>query len=149
MRVALDVARAGARDGEPPFGAVVVDADGRELARAHDRVHARGDLSRHSELEAVQAACAMHGPDLSGSTLYASTEPCAMCFTSAWLARVSRVVWGCSINDMLALDPTARQVLLPAATVNAATPAPIALEGGVLRAEALEVLRGIAPSAAA
>ena len=41
----------------------------------------------------VKLACRVSGRrDLSGCTLYTTVEPCPMCFTTSWLARVSRVV---------------------------------------------------------
>ncbi|MFN7276671.1 MAG: nucleoside deaminase [Betaproteobacteria bacterium] len=137
MRAAMQAARTGLAAGEPPFGAVVVDAAGREVARAHDQVTALRDMRRHSEIEAVRAACAARGPDLSGCTLYATTEPCAMCFTSAWLARVSRIVYGCTMAEVAAVAPSQREVPVPVAVMNAATAQPLALEGGVLGRECL------------
>lgn len=137
MRAAMEVARAGLATGEPPFGAIVVDASGQALARAHDRVNALRDMSRHSEIEAVRAACAERGPDLSGCTLYATTEPCAMCFTSAWLARVSRIVYGCTMAEVAAVALSQREVPVPASVMNAATAEPLVLEGGLLAAECL------------
>jgi tRNA(Arg) A34 adenosine deaminase TadA len=141
MRAAMDEARAGLAKGEPPFGAVIVDAAGREVARAHDRVNGLRDMSRHSEIEAVRAACALRGPDLSGCTLYATTEPCAMCFTAAWLARVSRIVYGCTMAEVAAVVPSQREVTVPVTVMNAATVEPLALEGGVLAADCLEMFR--------
>jgi tRNA(Arg) A34 adenosine deaminase TadA len=141
MRAAMDEARAGLAEGEPPFGAVIVDAAGREVARAHDRVNGLRDMSRHSEIEAVRAACVLRGPDLSGCTLYATTEPCAMCFTAAWLARVSRIVYGCTMAEVAAVVPSQREVTVPVTVMNAATVEPLALEGGVLAADCLEMFR--------
>jgi tRNA(Arg) A34 adenosine deaminase TadA len=137
----MDEARAGLAEGEPPFGAVIVDAAGREVARAHDRVNGLRDMSRHSEIEAVRAACVLRGPDLSGCTLYATTEPCAMCFTAAWLARVSRIVYGCTMAEVAAVVPSQREVTVPVTVMNAATVEPLALEGGVLAADCLEMFR--------
>lgn len=137
MRAAIGEARAGAAEGEPPFGAVIVDDGGREVARAHDRVNGLRDMTRHSEIEAVRAACAARGPDLSGCTLYATTEPCAMCFTSAWLARVSRIVYGCTMAEVAAVVPSQREVTVPVTAMNAGTAEPLVLEGGVLAEECL------------
>lgn len=137
MRAAIAAAMVGRTYGEPPFGAVIADRAGRIVATAHDTVVATGDMTRHSEVEAVRAACARLGADLSGCTLYATTEPCAMCFTAAWLARVTRIVYGCTMADVAAVAGSQREVPVTVATMNASTPEPLALEGGVLAAECL------------
>lgn len=141
MRVAIAEARIGQSEGEPPFGAVVADGSGTVVARAHDTVVGSGDMTRHSEVDAVRAACAKVGPDLSGHTSYATTEPCAMCFTAAWLARISRIVYGCTMAEVASIVPAQREVTVPVTTMNASTVEPLALEGGVLGAECLEMFR--------
>lgn len=141
MRVAIAEARIGQSEGEPPFGAVVADGSRTVVARAHDTVVGSGDMTRHSEVDAVRAACAKVGPDLSGHTLYATTEPCAMCFTAAWLARISRIVYGCTMAEVASIVPAQREVTVPVTTMNASTVEPLALEGGVLGAECLEMFR--------
>lgn len=141
MRVAIAEARAGQAQGEPPFGAVVADRSGSVVAQAHDTVVALGDMTRHSEVDAVRAACAKLGPDLSGCTLYATTEPCAMCFTAAWLACISRIVFGCTMAQVASIVPGQREVPVPVTTMNAATAEPLALEGGVLGVDCLAMFR--------
>ncbi len=141
MRSAIEEALAGRASGEPPFGAVIADRNGTIVARAHDTVVASGDMTRHSEVDAVRAACHVLGPDLSGCTLYATTEPCAMCFTAAWLARVSRIVYGCTMAEVASVAGSQREVPVPVTVMNAATPEPIVLEGGVLSEECLGMFR--------
>ncbi len=95
MRAALEEARAAFDDGEVPVGAVVTAADGRELARAHNRREAAGDPTAHAEMLAIRAAAAaLGGWRLDGCTLYVTLEPCPMCAAAAVLARVGCVVWG-------------------------------------------------------
>ncbi|MEU3282975.1 dihydrofolate reductase family protein [Streptomyces antibioticus] len=56
-------------------GAVVVAADGTELARGHSREG--GDLQAHAE-EAALAKLGPADPRLAGATVYSSLEPCAV-----------------------------------------------------------------------
>src|SRR3954463_16171174 len=100
MRLALALAEKATRDGEPPFGALVVAPDGDVVADSTDRVVAEADMTWHAEGNGVRLASRALGPDLTGCTLYTTVEPCPMCFTSAWLARVSRVVFGCTMADV-------------------------------------------------
>ncbi|OZD14793.1 MULTISPECIES: nucleoside deaminase [Nocardiaceae] len=95
VRAALTAAQ-GASDLDVPVGAVVYDADGRELARAANAREATGDPTAHAEVLALRAAAALHGDGwrLEGCTLAVTLEPCTMCAGALVLARVSRVVFG-------------------------------------------------------
>lgn len=95
IRAALEAASlAGERD--VPVGAVVFDADGRELARAANSRVALGDPTAHAEILALREAARVLGDGwhLDGATLAVTLEPCTMCAGALVLARVSRVVFG-------------------------------------------------------
>lgn len=95
VRAALEVAgSAGPRD--VPIGAVVVGADGTELARAVNAREAIGDPTAHAEILALRAAASVLGDGwrLEGATLAVTVEPCTMCAGALVLARVARVVFG-------------------------------------------------------
>jgi len=80
--------------GEVPVGAVVVIGDV-IVARAHNAPVALADPTAHAEVLALRAAAARAGNyRLTGATLYATVEPCAMCCGAALQARVARVVYG-------------------------------------------------------
>lgn len=97
MHVALAEARAAAARGEVPVGAVVIGADGAELARAGNRVRELNDPTAHAEMLVLRAACAALGSErLSGLDLYVTLEPCAMCAAAISLARISRLYYGAS-----------------------------------------------------
>jgi tRNA(adenine34) deaminase len=95
MRRALQVAAQAPRTGDVPIGAVVVDAEGRELAAACNAREALGDPTAHAEVLALRAAAAVRGEwRLEGATLAVTVEPCTMCAGAIGLARVARVVFG-------------------------------------------------------
>jgi tRNA(adenine34) deaminase len=95
VRRALQIAAAAPRTGDVPIGAVVVDADGRELAAACNGREAIGDPTAHAEILALRAAAAMVGEwRLEGCTLAVTVEPCTMCAGAIGLARIARVVFG-------------------------------------------------------
>ena len=81
--------------GDVPIGAVVVDADGVELAAACNAREALGDPTAHAEVLALRAVAAVRGEwRLEGCTLAVTVEPCTMCAGAIGLARVERVVFG-------------------------------------------------------
>lgn len=96
MRAALACAdRAEREDNEIPVGAVVVAADGTLLGTGWNRNIAEHDPSAHAEIVALRAAGrAVGNHRLTGCTLYATLEPCAMCAMAIVHARVARLVFG-------------------------------------------------------
>ena len=95
MRLALREAARGARAGEVPIGALLVDTEGEVISRAHNRPVGGCDPTAHAEIIALRRAARRFGNyRLPGTTLYATLEPCAMCAGALVLARVGRVVFG-------------------------------------------------------
>lgn len=140
MREAMSEARLGQAEGEFPYGAVLVGPEGDLVARAHDTVAADGDMSSHAETMLVKAACRLRGPDLGGSTLYTTCEPCPMCFTTAFLARVSRIVYGTTMAAVAARTGGAvRELAVPVEQMNALAGGSLELRGGVLAGACLEM----------
>lgn len=94
MRRALEMARAAARRGEVPVGAVLVAADG-SVYEDHNRTRELSDPTAHAEMLVLRAASAAQGDwRLVDSSLYVTLEPCAMCAGAVIRARVSRLVFG-------------------------------------------------------
>jgi len=97
MRAALAEADAAAAKGEVPVGCVIVDAHGREIARAHNAREALADPTAHAETLALREAAARSLTwRLEGATAYVTLEPCPMCAGALVNARVARVVYGCA-----------------------------------------------------
>jgi cytidine deaminase len=95
MDTALEEARAAARRGEVPVGAVVTGPDGAELARAGNRTLELGDPTAHAEMLAIRAACAAIGSErLVGCDLHVTLEPCPMCAAAISFARIRRLYYG-------------------------------------------------------
>ena len=93
MRRALALADHAAAVGEVPVGAVLV-RDGEELGAGWNAPLGSNDPTAHAEVMALRAAAAAAGNyRLTGSTLYATMEPCPMCAGAIVQARVARVVY--------------------------------------------------------
>jgi tRNA(adenine34) deaminase len=94
MERALQLAREAASLGEVPVGAVAVK-DGAVVGEAFNRRETDRDPLAHAELLALaQAARRLGAWRLTGVTLYATLEPCAMCAGALVQSRVSRLVFG-------------------------------------------------------
>lgn len=90
-------------NGGIPFSAFVVDRDGVILGRGINRVREHNDPTAHAEVEAIRDACRGHQRSrLTGTTLLASGEPCAMCYMSALYAGVSEVLYAVDRDEVAA-----------------------------------------------
>jgi len=95
MDLALEMARAAARTGEVPVGAVVTDAAGQVIVTAGNAVEAGDDVTAHAELLALRAAAVRLGRRfLADCTLTVTLEPCAMCAGAIAAFRVGKLVFG-------------------------------------------------------
>ncbi len=94
MRMALEEARRAGERGEVPVGAVMVMNE-KVVARGGNLTIADCDPTAHAEIVALrEAARAAGNYRLSGATLYATIEPCAMCAGAMIQARIARLVYG-------------------------------------------------------
>ena len=105
MQMALDEARMAAERDEVPVGAVIVDQEGKLLARNGNRSIELSDPGGHAEMLVLREAGRKAGNyRLTGSTLYVTLEPCVMCAGAMVHARVGKLVFG-------ATDPKAGGVM--------------------------------------
>ena len=104
MNKALQLAKKSGECGEVPVGAILLLDDGREFG-AHNAPISQHDASAHAEMRAIRSACqAVNNYRLTGSTLYISLEPCAMCAGAIIHARIARVVYAASDAKTVAVE---------------------------------------------
>jgi len=97
MEQALSEARAAAKRGEVPVGAVLIDPQGQVVSVSGNRTRELSDPTAHAEILSIRAACAAAGSErLAGYDLYVTLEPCAMCAAAIAAARIGRVYYGAS-----------------------------------------------------
>lgn len=95
MRLALEAAQEAAELGEVPVGACLVSSEGLVLARSGNRTRTDCDPTGHAEVVALREAAREVGNyRLTGATMYATIEPCAMCAGALVQARIKRLVYG-------------------------------------------------------
>ncbi len=82
-----------------PFGAVIV-RDDRIIAEGCNRVTTSLDPTAHAEIEAIRAACQALGQfQLLGCVIYTSCEPCPMCLSAIYWARLDRIYYANTRQD--------------------------------------------------
>lgn len=74
-----------------PFGAVVVK-DGKIVAKSGNKVTTTNDPTAHAEVSAIRLACKkLNTYDLTGCVIYTSCEPCPMCLSAIYWARIDMI----------------------------------------------------------
>jgi tRNA(Arg) A34 adenosine deaminase TadA len=100
MQAAIDLAQQNVQNHTGgPFGSVVVK-DGEIIGKGVNTVTTTNDPTAHAEVVAIREACRHVGTfQLDGCTLYTSCEPCPMCLSAMYWARIDRLVYACSRED--------------------------------------------------
>lgn len=136
-------ARTGALEdqGKTPFRAILV-LDGEIVSEGTASVIELIDPSAHAEVMALRnAAQKLKRHLLPGSVLYSSSEPCPMCLTACYWARVSRLVFGATSFDVATYGFEDLQLYRELATGTDQRSLPEASADEPLRALAADVLR--------
>jgi tRNA(Arg) A34 adenosine deaminase TadA len=100
MREAIRISVEKMRDGHGgPFGAVVVK-ENQIIARGWNQVTSANDPTAHAEIVALREACRqLNGFRLAGCELYSSCEPCPMCLSAIYWARMDRLFFAATRQD--------------------------------------------------
>ena len=104
MRRAVRLSAERMREGAGgPFGAIVVK-DGVVIAEGWNRVTSTNDPTAHAEVTAIRDACKALGTfSLVGCEIYTSCEPCPMCLSAIYWARLDRIYFANSHQDAAAI----------------------------------------------
>ena len=82
-----------------PFGAIIV-LNNLIIGEGTNLVTCNNDPTAHAEIEAIRAACKkMKNYDLSGSAIYTSCEPCPMCLSAIYWARIGEIFYANTRTD--------------------------------------------------
>ena len=94
MQLAIDTALDNIKSNNGgPFGSVIVK-DGVLIAKSPNTVTSSNDPTAHAEINAIRLACKeLKTFDLSGCEIYSSCEPCPMCLSAIYWARISKVYY--------------------------------------------------------
>ena len=104
----IELADEAVREGNHPFGSVLVSAEGEVLAEAKNS-HSVDRGPGHAESNLARLAARQFDIEtLRGSTLYTSVEPCSMCAGTTYWAEIGAVVFGMTerrLGEMTGDDP--------------------------------------------
>lgn len=104
MKHASRLASQNVLEGGGPFGCVIADSTDYIVGQGCNRVTLNNDPTAHAEIMAIRDACKkLDTFSLKGYTLYTSCEPCPMCLSAIYWARIDRVYYGNTRKDAKAI----------------------------------------------
>lgn len=102
MKKAIELSEKSMQNGGGPFGAVIVK-DGKVVGEGMNGVVPFKDPTAHAEVVAIRNACQNLATfDLSGTVIFTSCEPCPMCLSAIWWARIEKIYFCNTRHDAAA-----------------------------------------------
>lgn len=139
MRLAIEQARMGnRRPGAGEVGCVIVH-EGKVVAAGFNEAELRHDPTAHAEIVALRRLGERwQRTEFRGCTLYCTLQPCGMCTVACLWAKVSRIVYGATREDVHSMYFDSRH-FNTVDLIHDAFRDDIQITGGVLAAECSEL----------
>ena len=104
MKRAIELSIKSANSGTGPFGAVIVK-DNKIISQGFNTVTSSNDPTSHAEISAIRKACTdLNNFSLEGCDLYTTCEPCPMCLSAIYWARIDKVYYANTRSDAQKID---------------------------------------------
>ena len=104
MQKAIELSIESVNKGGGPFGSVIVKDD-KIIAEGSNKVTLNNDPTAHGEIVAIRQACkTLNNFDLSGCELYSTCEPCPMCLSAIYWARMNKIYYANTREDAQKID---------------------------------------------
>ena len=104
MKMAIELSVKNVDKGGGPFGSVIVK-NNKIIAEGANKVTSTNDPTAHGEIVAIREACKkLNNFNLNGSELYSSCEPCPMCLSAIYWARISKIYFANTREDAQKID---------------------------------------------
>ena len=104
MKRAIELSVESVKKGGGPFGCVVVK-NNKIIAEGSNKVTPTNDPTAHGEIVAIREACKkLNNFNLKGCELYSTCEPCPMCLSAIYWARIDKIYYGNTREDAKKID---------------------------------------------
>ena len=99
MKRAIELSIKSVNSGTGPFGAVIVKDD-KIISEGFNTVTLTNDPTSHAEIVAIRAACkSLNNFSLEEYDLYTTCEPCPMCLSAIYWARINTIYYANTRSD--------------------------------------------------
>ena len=104
MKRAMELSIKSVNSGTGPFGAVVVK-NNKIISEGFNTVTLTNDPTSHAEIVAIRNACkVLNNFSLEGYDLYTTCEPCPMCLSAIYWARINKIYYANTRSDAQKID---------------------------------------------
>jgi len=104
MKRAIELSIESVNKNGGPFGSLIVK-DNKIIAEGSNKVTFSNDPTAHGEIVAIREACKkLKNFNLSGFELYSTCEPCPMCLSAIYWARIDKVYYANTREDARKID---------------------------------------------
>ena len=104
MQRAIELSVESVNHGGGPFGSVIVK-DNKIISEGSNKVTQTNDPTAHGEIVAIRDACRkLNNFTLNGCELYSSCEPCPMCLSAIYWARITKIYFANTREDAQKID---------------------------------------------
>ena len=104
MKKAIELSNESVNKGGGPFGCVIVK-DEKIISEGSNKVTSSNDPTAHGEIVAIREACKkINNFSLSGCELYSTCEPCPMCLSAIYWARIDKIYYANTRKDAQKID---------------------------------------------
>ena len=104
MKRAIKLSIESVNKGGGPFGSVITK-DNKIISEGYNRVTTNNDPTAHGEIVAIRAACKiLNVSNLTGCELYSTCEPCPMCLSAIYWARIDKIFYANTRDDAQKID---------------------------------------------
>ena len=104
MKRAIELSVENVNKGGGPFGSVIVK-DNKIIAEGANKVTVTNDPTAHGEIVAIREACKkLNNFSLNGCELYSTCEPCPMCLSAIYWARINKIYFANTRKDAEKID---------------------------------------------
>ena len=104
MKRAIELSVESVNNGGGPFGSVIVKDD-KIIAEGSNKVTSNSDPTAHGEIVAIRNACKkLNNFSLNQCELYSTCEPCPMCLSAIYWARIDKIYYANTRDDARKID---------------------------------------------
>ena len=102
MRLVMQEVDEAIKEGNSPFGAILIDENGNIIEKAHNTVKSMMNPILHAEINLISKACKkLNTMDLSKYCIMANAWSCSMCMSACIKAKIHNYIYGAPSEETM------------------------------------------------
>ena len=102
MRLVMQEVDEAIKEGNSPFGAILIDENGNVVEKAHNTAKSMGNPILHAEINLISKACKkLNTMDLSKYCIMSNAWSCSMCMSACIKAKIQNYIYGAPSEETM------------------------------------------------